>query len=72
MIFEKVAAMLAETLDTDVSEIKEDTEFAALGIDSLDVTELVMNLEDELGIEIEVDASIKTVADLVKVIEAKQ
>lgn len=72
MVFEKVAEMLAEKVDCDVSEIKADTKFADLGIDSLDITELLMNLEDEFGIELEMDTSIAQVSDLVKKIEEKQ
>ena len=46
MVFEKIAEMLAEKLECDASEIKMETEFSTLGIDSLDVMELLMNLED--------------------------
>ena len=46
--------------------------FSELGIDSLDTVELLMNLEDEIGIEIELDQKVETVADLVKFIESKQ
>ena len=49
MVFEKIAAMLAEKLECEVADIKLETEFSALGIDSLDVMELLMNLEEEFG-----------------------
>ena len=50
-----------------------DTEFSTLGIDSLDVMELLMNLEEELGKEIEMgENKVNTVGDLVKLIEEKQ
>lgn len=71
MVFEKTAQMIAEKVDCDVSEIQPDTKFAALGIDSLDVTELVMNMEDEFHIEIPMDTSMTQVSDLVKKIEEK-
>lgn len=71
MIFEKIAEMIAEKMDCEVSEIKPETNFADLGIDSLDVTELVMNIEDEYNIELEMDASLTTVAALVAKIEEK-
>ena len=64
MVFEKIAAMLAEKLECDAAEIKMDTEFGTLGIDSLDVMELLMNLEGE--------NKVNTVGDLVKLIEEKQ
>lgn len=72
MVFEKVAKILAERVDCDVSEITRETAFADLGIDSLDVTELAMDMEDEFGIELELDASITTVGALVDLIESKQ
>ena len=50
-----------------------DTEFSTLGIDSLDVMELLMSLEEELGTEIEMgENKVNTVGDLVKLIEEKQ
>jgi len=72
MVFEKVAEMLAEKVDCEVSEISAETKFSDLGIDSLDITELAMNLEDEFGVELKVDASIATIGDLVKKIESEK
>ena len=73
MVFEKIAALLAEKLECEVSEITMETKFGELGIDSLDVMELLMSLEEELGTEIEMgEEKIETVADLVKMIESKQ
>ncbi|WP_458408269.1 acyl carrier protein [Anaerotignum sp.] len=72
MVFEKIAAMLAEKLECEGTEIKMETEFSALGIDSLDVMELLMNLEEEFGTEIEMgENKVNTVSDLVTLIEAK-
>ena len=73
MVFEKIAALLAEKLECEVSTITMETKFTDLGIDSLDVMELLMSLEEELGTEIEMgDNKVETVADLVKMIESKQ
>ena len=69
MVFEKIAEILAEKLDCDPSEIKEDAAFADMGIDSLDITELIMNIEDEFDIELEMDKSLEKVSDLVKKVE---
>ena len=53
--------------------MKPDSTFTELGIDSLDTVELLMNLEDELGMEIEMgDQTVKTVDDLDKLIQNKQ
>lgn len=71
MVFEKVAAMLADHVDCDVADVKMETAFADLGIDSLEVAELVMQLEDEFNCELEMSQNIKTVKDLCAVIEEK-
>ncbi len=71
MVFEKVAQLIADHIDCDVSEIKEDTKFEDLGIDSLEIAEIVMKIEDEFAIELEMDGSLKQVSDLVAVIEEK-
>ena len=71
MVFEAIAEIIAERNDCDVSEIKEDSTFQELGIDSLDTVEMIMELEDKLGKEIELDQKVETVGDLVKFIEEK-
>ncbi|MBQ3126726.1 MAG: acyl carrier protein [Clostridia bacterium] len=71
MVFEKVAAMLAEHVDCDAAEITPETAFADLGIDSLEVAELVMQLEDEFGCELEMSQNIKTVKDICALITEK-
>ena len=71
-MFEKIQSYLANQLDISPDDITRDTTFESLGIDSLDVTELAMDVEDEFGIELELDASVTTVGALVDMIEAKQ
>ncbi len=71
MVFEKVSKIIAEKINCDASELTADTKFADLGIDSLDVTELVMNIEDEFSIELEVDSSLASIGDLVNLVESK-
>ncbi len=72
MVFETIAKLLAERNDCDVSEIQRETTFQDLGIDSLDTVEMLMDLEDELGMEIELDQKVETVGQLVDFIEALQ
>ena len=72
MIFEKVAALLADSKGIDVNTITMDSSFADLELDSLDVADLVMQIEDELGVSIELDQSVTTMKDLIaKIEEAK-
>lgn len=72
MVFEAIAELVAERVEKDVSEITMDSKFQDLGIDSLDTVELLMNLEDKLGIEVELDQKVETVGDLVAFIESKR
>ena len=71
MVFEKIAALIAEHVGCDVSEITLDTTFEALGIDSLDTVEMVMQLEDELEVELEIESKLATVGELVSFVESK-
>ena len=70
MIFNKLKALIAEQLGVDADTITLEAAFVEdLGVDSLDLVELSMALEDEFGIEemSEEDmANIKTVGDLVE------
>ncbi len=68
MVFDKVKEILGEYVDT---EITMDTAFDDLGIDSLDMLDMVMKVEEELGVEIELNPSITTVGSLVELIESK-
>lgn len=64
MYLEAIAEIIAERTGCDASTVKPENTFAELGIDSLDTVELLMNLEDKLGIEIELDGKVETVGDL--------
>ena len=72
MYFEAIAEVIAERTGCEASAIKPESTFTELGIDSLDTVELLMNLEDRLGIEIELDRAVATVGDLDKFIQSKQ
>lgn len=71
-MFEKVASMLAEQLGIPEAKITLNSKIVDdLGADSLDVVELLMQLEDETGKTIpdEEVTNIKTVGELVEVLE---
>ena len=69
---EKLVEILAEYKNVDPSEIKTDTPFTELGLDSLDVAELVMQIEDELGVTLEMSIKYNTIDKLVAYIEEHQ
>lgn len=72
MTKERVIELLADHLDVDASTITEETTFEDLDIDSLDTVEIMMEMEDEFGIEIKVEDIGKTVGDLIKHIDANK
>lgn len=71
MTFEKVKSLLADHLEIEESEITESTTFDDLGIDSLDTVEIMMEMEDEFGIEIKPAEVGKSVKELVDYIDSK-
>lgn len=70
-MFEKIQSYLAAQLDISADEINRDTTFESLGIDSLDTVEMVMDLEEELGVELELEEKVATVGELADYIESK-
>ncbi|MGN1032460.1 MAG: acyl carrier protein [Intestinibacter sp.] len=71
IMFEKIQEMMVESLSLEKDDITLDSTFKSLEIDSLDVFELVTELEEEFDIEIEDAENLKSVQDLVTYIEAK-
>ena len=75
MILEKLQTLIADQLGVDGNSITMDTNFEEdLGVDSLDIVELSMALEEEFDIDEmseEDAASVKTVGDLVHFLQNK-
>ena len=71
-MFERVKKILIDTLDIDEASITLESELEKdLGINSLDVYELVVSFEEEFNIEIEDETArtFVTVEDIVKFLE---
>lgn len=67
-VFEQVKAMVVEKLDLDADEVKMESSFQDdLGADSLDIMELIDDLENEFDMEIAEEdlEKIRTVGDAV-------
>ena len=74
-MFEKICELLADKFDADASTMTMDTTIKEdLNADSLDVVELMMDLEENFGITIsdEEATQMSTIGDIVKYIEEHQ
>ena len=71
-MYEILVNYAAKQLELDASEITPASAFESLGIDSLDVVEMIMDLETELGVELEMeDQKITTFQELADFVESK-
>ena len=71
MTFEKVQAIIANQLGIDEAEVQLTTDFENdLKADSLDVFQIISEIEDELDITIDTDQNLKTVQDLLNYIDS--
>ncbi len=69
MQFEKIREIVAEKMDIEPAEITLDSSFESMQIDSLDMVEIIMDIEEEFNLSIDNVEGLKTVGDLVDYIE---
>ena len=71
-MYEKLVSYAAKHLDLNPDDITPESTFESLGIDSLDIVEMIMDFESELGVELEMeDQQIATFGELADFIESK-
>ena len=71
-MYEKLVSYAAKQLELNPDEITPDSTFESLGVDSLDIVEMIMDLESERGGELEMeDQKIATFGELAQFIESK-
>ena len=70
-VFEKVQEIIVEELGKDAEEVKVETTFDELDADSLDVFQVISEIEDEFDIQIVTEEGLNTVGDLVAYVEEK-
>ena len=71
-MYEKLVSYVVEQLEVDADNVTPESTFEDLGIDSLDIVEMIMDLESELGIELDMeDQKIATFGELAEFIESK-
>ena len=64
-----IVRIIADYLDKEESEIKTTDTFTEIGLDSLDIMELVMQMQEELDCKIELSQEITTIDKLAELIE---
>ena len=70
MIFERIRDIIAERTDIDPENITPDTDMKEdLQADSLDLFQIISDIEDEFGIDIDSPSDIVTASDAVKMVE---
>ena len=70
MSLERIKEIIAEQTGKDVADIKPETSVMEdLDADSLDLFQIVNDIEDEFDVKIEDTEAVKTVADVVKIVE---
>lgn len=62
--------ILKENLDIDPATVNEESTFESLNIDSLDMVELICELEDRAGIDLGEPEGLQNLGDLVKYIDS--
>lgn len=70
-VFEKVQEIIVEELGKEAEEVKMETTFDDLDADSLDVFQVISEIEDTFDIQIETEEGLNTVGDLVAYVEEK-
>lgn len=73
-VMQRFETILTTTFGVPAEDISPDATFESLGLDSLDVVELTLVIEEELGVKIEDEEleDVRTVGDAVARVEAKQ
>lgn len=71
MIFEGIRDVICEQLEVAAEEVTLDTTFEDLGADSLDLFQVVIEIEEKYGIQLEDAEKIKSVRDAVEYVESK-
>jgi len=69
MLFEEIREVICEQLGIEKDEVKIETTFEDLGADSLDLFQIVIELEEKYDIQIEEAEDLKTIKDAVDYVE---
>ena len=72
-MYDRIRTYLSQQLDIPAEEMTRETTFESLHLDSLDMMEMVMDMEEELGVDFEMEGEMKleTIGDLADFIDDK-
>ena len=70
-VYQKIVDIIVDAKGIDPDTIHYSSTFKDLNVDSLDIAEMAMMLEDEFGITIELEEGVATVQDLVNLINER-
>ena len=72
-MYDRIRTYLSEQLDIPVEEMDRDTTLESLHLDSLDMVEMIMDMEEELGVDFEMEGEMKleTIGELADFIDDK-
>ena len=71
MVFEKIKKVVCQQLGVSEDKVKLETTFEELGADSLDLFQVVIELEEEFSIQLEEVENMKTIQDAIIYVESK-
>ncbi|NMM62098.1 acyl carrier protein [Clostridium sp. P21] len=69
MVFEKIKKIIEEQLGIEQNKIMMNTSFKELEMDSLEFFQIIIEIEEQFGLQIEDAEAITTVAEAVKFVE---
>lgn len=69
---QKIIAAVAEYREMNPADVRTDVPFADLGLDSLDVAELAMTIEEELGVIIDLKPQYNSIDKMAAYLESLQ
>jgi len=68
-MLEKVTEVIRDYKSDQSLVVTPETPFSAFGLDSLEEVELIMKIEEETGVNVEMNGEITTVGDLLALLE---
>ncbi len=72
MEFESIRTIIADKMEIDADKITLESSLQDLEIDSLDMVDIIMSIEEEMNVSLEDLTDVKTIKDVVDHVAAKR